>query len=339
MEPLCATGSVVDAGGATVGSGRNVRLWSYEKNNNNQIFTMVKLTEPVVNTCRTHSWDSGVIISSATCEKNGKKKYTCKVCGSTKEETISAFGHSYGDPTWKWTGTTKAVATFTCKNGCGHKETATATITNKVTKPATCDNAGTRTYKATVTFKGKTYTTTKKASIAATGHNYGMPTWTWTGTTKAVAVFTCGYDDSHVKKVTATITSKVTQKATITTAGTKTFTATAVFDGVTYKKSKTAKYYLFDKSKTGLQKYNDKLYYTKNGVLYASFTGFAKYGTNWYYANKGKVSTTKTAIIKGKVNGTTASWYVKNGKVMLTYSGTVKIGTKSYKIKKGKVVG
>ena len=45
-----------------------------------------------------------------------------------------------------------------------------ATITSEVTKPATCTEDGVRTYTATVTFNGKTYTDTKTEAIKVTGH-------------------------------------------------------------------------------------------------------------------------------------------------------------------------
>lgn len=43
-----------------------------------------------------HSWNSGVVTTEATCTSSGVKTYTCSRCSSTKTETISALGHSYG---------------------------------------------------------------------------------------------------------------------------------------------------------------------------------------------------------------------------------------------------
>ena len=186
----------------------------------------------------------------------------------------------------------------------------------------------------------KKYPISKKKYVkeAANTHNYGSPSWSWTGTSKVVATFVCKNDSGHIKKVTAKITTKITKKATTTTPGKKTYTATVTLNNKNYKNTKTVEYYLFDKNKTGLQKYNGVLYYTKNGVRYSSFTGFAKYGSTWYYVTKGCASTAKTGIYKGKVNGKNGSWYVKKGKVQLSFTGTVKLNNKKYKIKNGMVV-
>lgn len=120
----------------------------------------------------------------AGCTENGNVEYWyCSACKGYFEDaqgskpttleavTIPASGaHSYGEPDWKWTGVTKATAEFTC-SACGDVQTVNATITNKVTKEATCETAGERTYTATATFGGKTYTDTKTETIAATGHH------------------------------------------------------------------------------------------------------------------------------------------------------------------------
>ena len=123
-----------------------------------------------------------------TCEAGGNSEYyECSVCqkqfkdadGKTETTleavTIPATGHTYGDPTWEWDGVTKATATFTCTNeDCDHVETAVAegsAITNAVTTPATCTEAGERTYTATVTFGEQQYNDTTPEVIDATGHD------------------------------------------------------------------------------------------------------------------------------------------------------------------------
>ena len=283
------------------------------------------------------------VTTPATCTTKGVRTYTATVTfnGKTytakKTASIAAKGHSWNTtPTWTWEGTSKATAKFTCKNDSSHTKSVAAKITSEVTTKPTCTTKGVRTYTATVTFNGKTYTAKKTASIAAKGHSWGTPKWTWTGTTKAVATFTCKTDSSHTKKMTGTITGKVTTKATVTTAGTKTYTATVTLNGKAYTTTKTEKIYMFDKSKTGIQKYNNALYFVKNGVQYTSFTGFAKYGNNWYYVVKGKVDTTKKDVLKGTVNGESGWWFVSGGKVQFIDS-VEKNSSGWWCIQKGKV--
>ena len=166
----------------------------------------------------------------------------------------------------------------------------------------------------------KTESVSVKITRSECVHTYGDPAWTWTGYIKAVAKFTCKNNSSHTQSVNATITNKVTKQATVTASGTKTYTATVTFSGKTYKNSNNETTYVFDKSKTGIQKYNNDLYYAKNGVEDTSFTGFARYGSDWYYVVKGKVDTSKKDVLKGTVNGTNGWWYVSGGKVQFVDS-------------------
>ena len=41
----------------------------------------------------THTWDSGRVVTAATCTTSGSKRYNCTRCGNTKTETIPATGH------------------------------------------------------------------------------------------------------------------------------------------------------------------------------------------------------------------------------------------------------
>jgi hypothetical protein len=221
---------------------------------------------------------------------------------------------------WKWNGVSDVSAVFTCKEYSGFKETKKATVTFKDTTPPTCEKSSVRTYIATVNYNGSSYTDTTTEPINATGHKYGEPVWIWNGTVNAEAKFVCENDSGQVKTVSATVTNKVTKQATLTAAGSRNLTATANFNGKVYTGTKTENFYLFDKSVTGIQKYNNTLYYTKNGVWDTGFAGFAKYGSDWYYVVKGKVDTTKKDVIKGTVNGVNAWWYVSGGKVQFVDS-------------------
>ena len=188
----------------------------------------------------------------ATCETAGvKAHWVCSVCGKLfsdaegKTETtleklaIPATGHAYGAPVWKWTDDFKATATFTCTNDATHVENVTAEVTSAVTTEATCKADGVRTYTAKVTFEGKEYTSSKTEVIPATGHAYGEPVWKWNDDFTASATFTCGNDASHVKNVTAEVTSAVTTPAACEADGVRTYTAKVTFEDKEYTDTKT----------------------------------------------------------------------------------------------------
>ena len=183
------------------------------------------------------------ITKAATCTTAGVRTYAATVTFNsknyydTKTETIAATGHSWGTPTWSWSGTTSATATFKCSK-CGATQTAKATIASSVTKAATCTTAGVRTYTATAVFNSKNYYATKTETIAAKGHSWGTPTWSWNGTTSATATFKCSKCGA-TQSVSAKITSAETTPATCTTAGVKTYTATVTFNSKNYYDTKT----------------------------------------------------------------------------------------------------
>ena len=195
---------------------------------------------------------TAVVEVPATCETAGvKAHWVCSVCGKLfsdaegKTETtleklaIPATGHAYGEPVWKWNDDFTASATFTCGNDASHVETVNATVTNEVTTEATCKADGVRTYTAKVTFEDKEYTDTKTETIAATGHAYGEPVWSWTDGFKATATFTCANDASHVETVNAAVTNEVTTAATCEADGVRTYTAKVTFEGKDYTDTKT----------------------------------------------------------------------------------------------------
>ena len=174
--------------------------------------------------------ETGIRTCTATVTFNGNT-YT-----DTKEKTVPATGHSYGEPTWTWDGYSAATATFTCAE-CDDTQVKNATVTSKITTAPTCTETGIRICTAKVTFNGKTYTDTKEKTVPATGHSYGEPTWTWNGYSAATATFACtDCDDAQVKK--AKVTTKVTKEPTCTETGIRTCTATVTFNGNTYTDTK-----------------------------------------------------------------------------------------------------
>ena len=187
----------------------------------------------------------------ATCETAGTKAYwECSVCrklfsdADGKNETtlealtIPATGHAWGQPAWTWTGTESASAVFTCGNDTSHTQTLTAAVTSQVTTEPGCESTGVRTYTATVTFEGQTYTDTKTETLPAAGHVWGQPVWQWTGFA-AQAVFACARDAGHTQTLTAAVTSQVTTEPGCESTGVRTYTATVTLEGRTYTDTKT----------------------------------------------------------------------------------------------------
>ncbi len=176
---------------------------------------------------------------AATCETAGTTVYTAtasfggKTYTDTKTKPIDALTHSYGEPTWKWSDDHKsATATFTCANDSkkDHVQTLTATVTPDST-PATCEKAGGITYTAKVTFNGKDYTEEYLDATGnpATGHEYNFADakYDWSKDCKtctATAVCKHGCGKNLVETVEAV--ENVTTKATCTTKGAATMTAT-----------------------------------------------------------------------------------------------------------------
>ena len=61
------------------------------------------------------------------------------------------------------------------------------------------------------------------------------------------------------------------------------------------------KIYVFNKNKTGVQAYNGKLYYVKNGVVLKSFNGFAVYNNEYRYFTNGVFDKSLSGLYKGTI--------------------------------------
>lgn len=79
-----------------------------------------------------HNWDSGSV-TAATCTKDGAKVFTCTACKQTKTETISAAGHLWDN------GTESADTTisYNCKNCSAIKIEGTPVVPTETTAPTT----------------------------------------------------------------------------------------------------------------------------------------------------------------------------------------------------------
>lgn len=172
----------------------------------------------------------------------------------TTTEAKEAGKHAYTGK-WAWTevkddngnvtGYTASVTGVKCAVDDDEPKAEQITVADAVkdtenSVAATCTEKGKDVYTATATVKdaeGKTeigtLTGTHEVELAALGHKYGEPTWTWNDDhTEATAVFACERGDD-TQEVKATITEKTTA-ATCETAGETVYTATASFGGKDY---------------------------------------------------------------------------------------------------------
>ena len=172
------------------------------------------------------------VTKPATCEEPGEKTYTATFAEEWAEEqtctaAISATGHDWGEVTYAWSeDKSSCTAKRVCKNDPAHSESATATVTDEVTKPATCEEPGEKTYTATFA-EDWAETRTATAAITATGHDWDAPTYAWSeDKSSCTATRICKNDPAHTETATATVTDEVTKPATCEEPGEKTYTAT-----------------------------------------------------------------------------------------------------------------
>ena len=120
-----------------------------------------------------HSWNAGEITKEATCEEKGEKAYTCANCGNTKAEEIPATGHTEVkdeavEATCEKDGLTEGSHCSVCGKVLEEQKAVLATghswNAGEITKKATCEEVGVKTY--TCANCGNT----KTEDIPATGH-------------------------------------------------------------------------------------------------------------------------------------------------------------------------
>ena len=127
------------------------------------------------------------VTKAPTCENAGIGTYTAVFSAelgfpaATKEVTLSATGHKWGEATYTWTknatGGYLCTAKRVCENDGAHIENANATVKYTVVTPAACETDGSGTYTATFTAAWAA-AQTKSEAILATGHDWAAATCT-----------------------------------------------------------------------------------------------------------------------------------------------------------------
>ena len=287
----------------------------------------------------------------ATCTETGLTAGShCSRCNTvlTAQTEVAALGHSYGD----WAVTTDAVAatctatgktaveTKTCSR-CGDKQTRGGETTDALGHVEVADAAVAPTCTATGLTAGShcsrcSIVLTAQTEVAALGHNYGTPTWTWTGNdtdgyTKAVAAFTCTRDASHKTSATDnSIDYTVTTEPDIGAAGVGTYTATVTVGGNNYSDTKNV---ALPALVAATFTHADNLANVDTYLYRAGNGNNIKLGTLFKVAegspNSSKVNVTVTAV--SSANATAAGTVTKNstdwtqGTVKFTGEGPVKV--------------
>ena len=160
-----------------------------------------------------HTWDSGKVTEAPTHTKEGTKTYTCTVCGETKTEKVEKLKeHSYGE----WTKHDDKQHKHSCV--CGDTQYAAHTWdSGKVTKAATCKDAGEKLYTCTACGETKT-----EAIAKTNNHTYGS----WEKNTAENHKHTCKVCGNVETAAHTWDNGKVTVKPTSTTKGQTVYTCT-----------------------------------------------------------------------------------------------------------------
>jgi pectate lyase len=201
---------------------------------------------------------------------------------------------------------------------------------SKITKQATCTEAGVLTYTCTSTTgtcDKKTYTET----IPATGHKFSTE-WTVdveaTETTPGSKSHHCTVCDAKTDVTVIPATGVVEKKNGLyCDDGTWNYYKNNGIDteyvglavnenGIWYVSKGT-----IDWTYTGMVEYDNQVYYVKNGGVNREYTGLINVSDEWRYISKGRLD----KEYKGLVNNEYGWWYVSEGTIDWTYTGLVQV--------------
>ena len=146
------------------------------------------------------------VTKDPTCTEKGETTYTATfVEGWAKLQTktvedVAPINHAWGEVTYDFAADGKTcTAERVCKNDATHVETATATISSKITTPATCEGMGKTTYTATFDKDWAATQTKTVEDVAPINHAWGEATYSDNEDGTHTATYTCENDSTHTK--------------------------------------------------------------------------------------------------------------------------------------------
>ncbi|MBR1407474.1 MAG: DUF11 domain-containing protein [Clostridia bacterium] len=155
-----------------------------------------------------HNWIRPYVVREATCTSTGIRRYTCRGCQQTKDETIPKLSHSWGG----WQTTRQATCTSTGQRErrcsvCGEKQTETIAKEDhdwgswKTLEEATCTHTGLRSRTC------RDCGTTERVATEKTEHRWGKWTVTRQATCKETGLrehrcTVCGHKATQTLKKT-----------------------------------------------------------------------------------------------------------------------------------------
>ena len=190
--------------------------------------------------------------ATVTCTEAGQNTYvatatftedgTTYTDTDTKTEVVNATGHNWDfehPVNYEWDTNLNCTVTLKCLNDEDHVYTEVGSNTTETT-PATCEGTGSVKYTASFTISN-TLTSEHTETLAALGHKWGDPAWTWTGndtdgytaTVKLVCQRVTAHEATPAVTVEKTVVAPTCEKD-----GRTVYTATATLDGRTYTDTK-----------------------------------------------------------------------------------------------------
>ena len=186
-----------------------------------------------------HDYGEWKVTKLATCTEDGTETRICSHNAShTETRVIPKTGHKYSLSEWKWSDDSSTAEAVFICTNDSSHKETVSATVTSETVPSTCETAGKTTYTAKATFEGKEYTDTKEVAIPALGHTYEFSTWTWNEDYTKATAVFVCSRDASHKTEKDAVITSETTDAKCLEAGKTTYTAKAAFEGKEYTDTK-----------------------------------------------------------------------------------------------------